>query len=98
MDGSDIGALSDVRIGRIIAVSASQAVALPERCDLSSASERDWPVEMGALVKMQTRVSTAYGMVSGLRVPLPTLAASVPDNNHTAFDLAVETLRKKCGG
>src|SRR6059058_716228 len=76
MDGSDIGALSDVRIGRIIAVSASQAVALLERCDPSSASERDWPVEMGALVKMQTRVSTVYGMVSGLRVPLPNLSPS----------------------
>ena len=76
MDGSDIGALSDVRIGRIIAVSASQAVALLERCEPSAESEREWPVEMGSLVKMYTRVSTVYGMVSGLRVPLPNLTPS----------------------
>ena len=76
MDGSDIGTQSGLRIGRVIAVSASQAVALLERCDASGDMDRAWPVEMGALVKMHTRVSTVYGMVSGLRVPLPNLAPS----------------------
>ena len=97
MDGSDIGALSDVRIGRIIAVSASQAVALLERCDPSRASERDWPVEMGALVKMQTRVSTVYGMVSGLRVPLPNLSPSDQELKVIELELAGETLREENG-
>src|SRR5436190_23036983 len=97
MDGSDIGALSDVRVGRIIAVSASQAVALLERCDPSRASERDWPVEMGALVKMQTRVSTVYGMVSGLRVPLPNLSPSDQELKVIELELAGETLREENG-
>ena len=61
MDGSDIGTQSGLRIGRVIAVSASQAVALLERCDDSGGTDRPWPVEMGALVKMHTRVSTVYG-------------------------------------
>ena len=78
MDGSDIGTQSGLRIGRVIAVSASQAVALLERCDDSGGTDRPWPVEMGALVKMHTRVSTVYGMVSGMRVPLPNLAPSDP--------------------
>jgi hypothetical protein len=56
------------RLGRVIAVSACQAVALLERWH-SAASDRDLPLEMGALVKMRTRVSIAYGMVTGLRVP-----------------------------
>jgi hypothetical protein len=76
MDGSDIGTQSGLRIGRVIAVSASQAVALLERSEDSAGSDRAWPVEMGALVKMHTRVSTVYGMVSGMRVPLPNLAPS----------------------
>src|SRR5438477_431285 len=97
MDGSDIGALSDVRIGRIIAVSASQAVALLERCDPSSASERDWTVEMGALVKMQTRVSTVDGMVSGLRVPLPNLSPFDQELKVIDLELAGETLREENG-
>src|SRR5438128_4874565 len=55
MDGSDIGTIGEIRIGRIIAVSASQAVALIEKSDTD---DRSWPVEMGALVKLHTRVST----------------------------------------
>src|SRR5437764_13232063 len=97
MDGSDIGALSDVRIGRIIAVSASQAVALLERCDPSSASERDWPVEIGALVKMQSRVPTVYGMVSGVRVPLPNRSPADQELKVIELELAGETLREENG-
>jgi len=97
MDGSDIGALSDVRIGRIIAVSASQAVVLLERCEPSPGSEREWPVEMGALVKMHTRVSTVYGMVSGLRVPLPNLSPSDQELKVVELELAGETLREENG-
>src|SRR5437763_4349866 len=97
MDGSDIGALSDVRIGRIIAVSASQAVALLERCDPSSASERDWPVEMGALVKLHTKLSTVYGMVSGLRVPLPSLGPSDQELKVVELELAGEAIRDANG-
>src|SRR5260370_30118640 len=97
MDGSDIGAISDVRIGRMIAVSASEAVALLERCDPSRASERDWPVEMGALVKMQTRVSTVYGMVSGLRVPLPNLTPSDQELKVVELELAGECVREANG-
>src|SRR3977135_4152114 len=97
MDGSDIGALSDVRIGRIIAVSTPPPVALLALCDPSRASERDWPVEMGALVKMQTRVSTVYGMVSGLRVPLPTMAPSDQELKVVEIELAGETMLEANG-
>ncbi|MBV9151292.1 MAG: DUF87 domain-containing protein [Alphaproteobacteria bacterium] len=97
MDGSDIATLSDVRIGRIIAVSASQAVALLEKCESSGPSDRDWPVEMGSLVKMYTRVSTVYGMVSGLRVPLPNLSPSDQEMKVVELELAGETMRQQNG-
>src|SRR5947207_475524 len=92
MDGSDIGTQSGLRIGRVIAVSASQAVALLERCDDSGGPDRAWPVEMGALVKMHTRVSTVYGMVSGMRVPLPNLSPSDQELKVVELELAGETL------
>jgi hypothetical protein len=92
MDGSDIGTQSGLRIGRIIAVSASQAVALLERSEDSAGSDRAWPVEMGALVKMHTRVSTVYGMVSGMRVPLPNLAPSDQELKVVEIELAGETM------
>ena len=97
MDGSDIGTQSGLRIGRVIAVSASQAVALLERCEDSGGTERPWPVEMGALVKMHTRVSTVYGMVSGLRVPLPNLAPSDQELKVVELELAGETVRQENG-
>jgi uncharacterized protein len=92
MDGGDIDPQSGLRIGRIIAVSASQAIALLERCNDAGGSGRTWPVEMGALVKMKTRVSTVYGMVSGLRVPLPNLAPSDQELKVVELELAGETM------
>src|SRR3954453_20126742 len=92
MDGSDIGTQSGLRIGRVIAVSASQAVALLERSEDSGSTDRPWPVEMGALVKVHTRVSTVYGMVSGMRVPLPNLAPSDQELKVVELELAGETL------
>src|SRR5437870_11053718 len=96
MDGSDIGTQSGLRIGRVIAVSASQAVALLERCE-DSGTERPWPVEMGALVKIHTRVSTVYGMVSGLRVPLPNLTPSDQELKVVELELAGETVKQENG-
>ena len=97
MDGSDIGDLTGARVGRIIAVSASQAVALIEKSDPTLAADRGWPVEMGALVKIHTRVSTVYGMVSGLRVPLPNLAPSDQELKVVELELAGETVRQENG-
>jgi hypothetical protein len=94
MDGSDIGAIGEIRIGRIIAVSASQAVALIEKSDTQ---DRAWPVEMGALVKLNTKVSTVYGMVSGLRVPLPSLGPSDQELKVIELELAGEAIRDANG-
>src|SRR5437762_14108999 len=97
MDGSDIGTQSGLRIGRVIAVSASQAVALLERCDDPGGTDRAWPVEMGALVKLHTKVSTVYGMVSGLRVPLPSLGPSDQELKVIELELAGEAIRDANG-
>jgi len=94
MDGSDIGAIGEIRIGRIIAVSASQAVALIEKSDTQ---DRAWPVEMGALVKLHTKLSTVYGMVSGLRVPLPSLGPSDQELKVVELELAGEAIRDANG-
>jgi len=79
MDGSDIPERGNLHLGRLIAVSATQAVLLIERRDAAAISAGALPLEMGTLVKMQTRVSTVYGMVTGLRVPLPSLELSDKD-------------------
>ena len=90
MDGSALLLSEDLRVGRIIAVSACQAVALLESPKVA-ASGGGAPLEMGTLVKMRTRVSIAYGMVTGLRVPLPSLGASDKDLRLVELELVGET-------
>ena len=91
MDGSNTGARSEVRVGRIIAVSASQAIALVE--SHGAQPEPDASLEMGALVKVRSRSSTVYGLVTGLRMPLPSLESSGKDLKIAELDLIGEVVR-----
>jgi DNA helicase HerA-like ATPase len=76
MDGSNVTGLTETRVGRIIAVAASQAITLVESRGDGAHPAPDTPLEMGALVKVRARASTIYGLVTGLRVPLPNLDPS----------------------
>ena len=86
MDGIEMGDRGELRVGRVIAVSASQIVVLLERL----LGEEARPVEMGTLVKVYTRASVAYGMVTGLRVPLPSLEPTDQDLKIVELELAGE--------
>ncbi len=59
----------DLCIGRVIAVSPSRIIARieVERDPLGSSAQ----LAIGNLVKLYTATTTIYGMISGLRVPLP---------------------------
>jgi DNA helicase HerA-like ATPase len=86
MDGSEIGMSGDLRVGRVIAVSASQVVALIDEPKTGNGP----PLEMGSLVKTYTRTSVAYGMVTGLRVPLPSLEPTDQDLKIAELELVGE--------
>jgi uncharacterized protein len=75
-------------IGRVIAVSAAQLIVLllPPNTDCGHP-----PLEMAALVKVRTRASTVFGMISGLRVPLPTVATPDDDLKIIEVELIGET-------
>ncbi|HJU19923.1 MAG TPA: DUF87 domain-containing protein [Stellaceae bacterium] len=90
MDGSNIHEINEVRVGRIIAVAASQAITLVE--SRTEPADRDVPLEMGALVKLHARASTVYGLVTGLRVPLPSLDPSDNDLKIAEIDLIGEVV------
>jgi DNA helicase HerA-like ATPase len=66
-------------IGRVIAVSAAQLVVLLDTARPANPLFHRKPMEMAALVKIETRASTVFGMVSGLRVPLPSVASPSED-------------------
>jgi DNA helicase HerA-like ATPase len=92
MDESNLHSLDGIRVGRVIAVSAAQVIALLEPSTAGAAC-RVAPVEMGALVKMRTRASTVYGMVNALRVPLPSLSAPDEDLKIVEIELLGEILQ-----
>ena len=96
MDESNLHSLDGIRVGRVIAVSAAQVIALLEPSTAGAAC-RVAPVEMGALVKMRTRASTVYGMVNALRVPLPSLSAPDEDLKIVEIELLGEILQDAAG-
>jgi len=82
---------SDLRVGRVIAITPSQAVILLESRDATGTPDLGTPLEMGTLVKLHSRVSTVYGMITGLRVPLPSLEPSDKDLRLVELELVGET-------
>jgi len=80
----------DQRVGRVIAITPSQAIILLERRDASGSADIVVPLEMGTLVKLRSRVSVIYGMITGLRVPLPSLEPSDKDLRLVELELVGE--------
>src|SRR5579864_7482375 len=78
---------STAPIGRVIAVSAAQLIVLllPQ-----GEGKVRTPLEMAALVKVRTRASTVFGMISGLRVPLPSVTAPEEDLKIIEIELIGE--------
>jgi uncharacterized protein len=81
---------SDLRVGRVIAITPSQAIILLERRDAAGETDLIIPLEMGTLVKLHSRVSIVYGMITGLRVPLPSLEPSDKDLRLVELELVGE--------
>src|SRR5262245_59157556 len=88
---------SDAHVGRVIAITPSQAIVLLERQDAAGAANLVVPVEVGTLVKLHRRVSVVYGMITGLRVPLPSPEPSDKDLKLVELDLVGEILDAKGG-
>ena len=80
----------DEPIGRVIAVSAAQLIVLLQPPAPGGAAVRK-PLGMAALVKIRTRASVVFGMISGLRVPLPSVATPDDDLKIIEVELIGET-------
>ena len=67
--GHTLGEGDSVVVGRVVAVSGSQVVVLltPDIAASNDASE----VQIGSMLRMRTPVSTVFGLVSGLSIPIP---------------------------
>jgi hypothetical protein len=77
-------------IGRVIAVSAAQLIVLLDSTTPDGPLRPSKSLELSALVKIRTRASTVFGMVSGLRVPLPSVATPDEDLKIVEVELMGE--------
>jgi DNA helicase HerA-like ATPase len=76
-------------IGRVIAVSAAQLIVLLQPPGPGAPMRK--PLGMAALVKVRTGGSIVFGMISGLRVPLPSIATPADDLKIIEIELIGET-------
>ncbi len=97
MEAGNVQHQGGARIGRIIAVSPAQVIALLQPQVAAGASLPALALEIGSLVKIHTRASTVYGMVSGLRVPLPSVASFDDDLKIVEIELLGERTRGHSG-
>ena len=82
-----------IKVGRVIAVSGSQVITLLE-AGLQDDNDSDSPkLQIGTLVKLETAVSTVFGMVSGLSIPIPKQEAGDSELNIVEMELVGETMK-----
>jgi hypothetical protein len=93
MDGGNTGGAVDLRVGRIISVGASQAITLVEGGAGGVHSASGASLEIGTLVKIHARTATVYGLVTGLKMPLPDLDPSEKVLKIAEIDLIGEVVR-----
>jgi len=86
------GGAEAVRVGRVVAVSGSQVITLLEMAPQGDQDIGTPKLQIGALIKMQTPVSTVFGMVSGLSIPIPKQDAGDAELNIIEMELVGETM------
>ncbi len=83
-------AAPDIRVGRVVSVSGSQAVALLEG-DGADGREQSCGLEIGKLVTMRTDRSVVFGLVAALSVPVPSQDPTQPEVRVVELELLGET-------
>ncbi len=82
-----------IRVGRVVAVSGSQVIALLEKGPQSDDDPDSPKLQIGTLIKLQTLVSTVFGMVSGLSIPIPKQDVGDTELNIIEMELVGETMK-----
>ena len=82
------------RIGRIVSVSGSQAVIQLEPALKVNADGNSAVPQIGTLVRMATKHSSVFGIVSGLNIPVPAHDSHEPEMRILELDFIGESIVK----
>jgi DNA helicase HerA-like ATPase len=88
MDGAQMKL--EAKLGRVITVSGAQVIMLLDDAS-GDGGQAAAPLQIGALVKMPTLVSTVFGIVAGLNVPMPAQHANDVELRLVEVELIGET-------
>jgi DNA helicase HerA-like ATPase len=79
-----------VRIGHVVSVSGSHAVAVLERADDASGRNKDPRIQVGGVVRIQTPESAVVGLISAISAPMPEMAGKKYDIGLIEINLTGE--------
>ncbi len=86
----NVPAAEPVKIGHIVSVSGSQAIAVLERRVGGMLQQRDARIQIGALVKITTPSTSVVGLISAVSSPTPGLDIGSDDVGLVELNLAGE--------
>tara|TARA_R110000868_G_scaffold242393_5_gene497911 strand:+ start:4685 stop:6394 length:1710 start_codon:yes stop_codon:yes gene_type:complete len=86
----NVPAAEPVKIGHIVSVSGSQAIAVLERRVGSMLQQRDARIQIGALVKITTPTTSVVGLISAVSSPTPGLDIGSDEVGLVELNLAGE--------
>jgi hypothetical protein len=89
---------ASTRIGRIISVSGSQAIAVQERSDKGAECHNGSRIEIGSLVKILTPETIIVGMVSAVTSPMADEDTDQSGMRLIELNLAGEIVAGEAGG
>lgn len=78
------------RIGHIVSVSGSQAIAVLDRPVSDESTSRDPRIQIGALMKITTPNTSVVGLISAVSSPTPSMDAGSPEIGLIELNLAGE--------
>jgi hypothetical protein len=84
------GVAERVRIGHVVSVSGSRAVAVLERSEAEAARERDPRIEVGGVVRIQTPDAAVVGIIAAISAPMPEMSGKKYDIGLAEINLTGE--------
>ncbi len=79
-----------VRIGHVVSVSGSHAVAVLERSEDGPGREKDPRIQVGGVVRIQVPGSAVVGLISAISAPMPEMAGKKYDIGLIEINLTGE--------
>ncbi len=98
MEGHQFIAKPDTKLGRVVCVSGTQVIVLLDQTDSDADPAASPGLQMGELVKLHNPVSTIFGIVRGMSIPMPDPDARAREARIVELELLGEAVSGSADG